>query len=154
MKTNTNERRRETLSTIGFFALAALILIISIAAIITVTKIHATNSMREDGRLVTITSFVEHTAPHRETIAIWDYNNDTTNEHYTNIEYYEYSGTYVVEVSNYDGKHIGRFEVKPEYNGEDEIILGAEIEMHKLQNIKKDIEKVTKETVSTKELLQ
>ena len=152
MKTKTNERRRETMSALRFFALAVLILIISVTAVIVGTKATATQNMRENGELVTITSFSE-TEPHRETISIWDYNNDYTNEHYTNIEYYEYSGTYVVEVETYNGKNLGKFEVKPEYYGEDKIFEGAEIEMYKLQPIKRDIEKIVKETPN-KEILQ
>lgn len=152
MKTNTNERRRETTATLRFFTLAALILIISVTAVITVAKTHAIKEMREDGRLLTITAFHEY-EPHRETIAMWDYDNDKTNEHYTNIEYYEYSGTFVVEVSTYDGEYIGKFEVKPEYYGEDKISIGAEIEKYKLQPIKRDIEKIGRQ-VPNKEALQ
>lgn len=152
MKTKTNERRNEVMSTIRFFALTALILVIGITAVITLIKTHAIKEMREDGRLVTITAFHEE-EPHRETVGMWDYDNDTTNEHYTNIEYYEYSGTYVVEVETYDGENLGKFEVKPAYYGEDEIFEGAEIEKYKLQPIKRDIEKVAKE-IPNKELLQ
>ena len=152
MKTNTNERRKETMATIRFFAIAALILLISITVVITVTKTHAIKEMREDGRLLTITSFYEE-EPHRETVGMWDYDNNTTNEHYTNIEYYEYSGTFVVEVSTYDGEYIGKFEVKPKYYGEDKISIGAEIERYKLQEIKRDIEKIKREAPN-KELLQ
>lgn len=149
---NTNERRRETMATIRFFAIAALILAISITAVVAIIKTHAIKEMREDGRLVTITAFHEE-EPHRETIAMWDYNNEQTNEYYTNIEYYEYSGTFVVEVTTYDGENLGKFEVKPAYYGEDKIVEGAEIEMYKLQPIKRDIEKVAKEAPN-KELLQ
>lgn len=145
-------KKRETMATIRFFAIAALILLISITVVITVTKTHAIKEMREDGRLLTITSFTEK-EPHRETIAMWDYNNKQTNEYYTNIEYYEYSGTFVVEVVTYDGEYIGKFEVKPEYYGEDIISIGAEIERYKLQPIKRDIEKIKRE-IPNKELLQ
>ena len=148
----TNERRRETMSTIRFFALATLILLIGVTAVIAVVKAHTTKTMREDGRLVTITSFTEH-EPHRETIAMWDYDNDKTNEHYTNIEYYEYSGTYVVEVETYNGENLGKFEVKPKYYGEDKIEVGTEIEKYKLQPIKRDIEKIDRQVLN-KEILQ
>ena len=150
---NTNERRRETMATIRFFAIFALILTVSVTAVIAIIKTHSIKEMREDGRIVTITSYHKE-EPHRETISMWDYDNNKTNEHYTNIEYYEYSGTYVVEVSTYDGEHIGIFEIKPEYYGEDFIEEGLEIEMYKLQPIKRDIEKVAKETVPNKEFLQ
>lgn len=149
MKTN---KRRETMATIRFFALAALILVIGITVVITVIKTHAIKEMREDGRLVTITAFHEE-EPHRETIGMWDYDNDKTNEHYTNIEYYEYSGTFVVEVTTYDGENLGKFEVKPEYYGEDKIVEGAEIEMYKLQPIKRDIETIAKEPTSDKKVI-
>ena len=148
----TNERRRETMKTIRFFAITALILVISITAVITLIKTYAIKEMREDGRLVTITAFHKE-EPHRETISMWDYDNDKTNEHYTNIEYYEYSGTYVVEVSTYDGEYIGKFEIKPEYYGEDKIFEGAEIRNYKLQELERGIEKVAKEAPN-KELLQ
>lgn len=149
--TNTNERRRETTSKIRFFALAALILTIG-TAIIIVTKAIATQNLRNDGKLVTITSYYE-TEPHRETISMWNYDNDYSNEHYTNIEYYEYSGTFIVEVSTYDGEELGKYEINPKYSGEDKIFEGAEIEKYKLQPIKKNIEKVAKETTD-KEVLQ
>ena len=133
--------------------IGTLIAIITVAVITFVSlKSHAIKEMREDGTLLTITSFAEH-EPHRETIAMWDYDNDKTNEHYTNIEYYEYSGTYVVEVTTYNGENLGKFEVKPAYYGEDEIFVGAEIEKYKLQPIKRDIEKIGRQ-VPNKELLQ
>lgn len=148
----TNERRRETISTVKFFVIAVLILVLSIATTIIVTKTHAIKEMREDGRLVTIISFTEK-EPHRETIAMWDYDNNKTNEHYTNIEYYEYSGTYVVEVETYKGDYIGKLEINPKYYGEDKIEVGTEIERYKLQEIKRDIEKIKREAPN-KELLQ
>ena len=133
--------------------IVTIIAIITVAVITFVSlKSHAINEKRENGTLLTITSFTEK-EPHRETIAMWDYNNEQTNEYYTNIEYYEYSGTFVVEVSTYGGEYIGKFEVKPEHYGEDKISIGAEIERYKLQPIKRDIEKIGKETPN-KEVLQ
>ena len=45
----TNERRREVMSTIRFFALAALILAISITAVVVTIKTYAIKEMREVG---------------------------------------------------------------------------------------------------------
>lgn len=153
MFTNTVVKNGETKKTIAWGTIAIFIALIVFTTIIFVSMHnHAINEKREDGRLVTITAFTEH-EPHRETIAMWDVDNNYTNEHYTNIEYYEYSGTFVVEVTTYDGENLGKFEVKPAYYGEDEIFVGAEIEKYKLQPIKRDIEKI-KRQVPNKELLQ
>ena len=148
MKNKNTNTRREVIALIRFFAIAALILIIGVLG----TKTFTTKKLREEGKLVTITSFTEE-EPHRETISMWDYDNDYTNEHYTNIEYYEYSGTFVVEVSTYNGEYIGKFEIAPKYYGEDKIFEGAEIEKYKLQPIKRAVEKVAKEAPK-KEVLQ
>ena len=133
--------------------IVTIIAIITVAVITFVSlKSHAINEKRENGTLLTITKFTEK-EPCRETISMWNYDNNYTNEHYTNIEYYEYSGTFVVEVSTYQGEYLGKFEIAPKYYGEDKIFEGAEIEKYKLQPIKRDIERIAKEAPN-KEALQ
>jgi hypothetical protein len=133
--------------------ITAIIAIITVAVITFVTlKAHAIKEMREDGTLLTITSFAKY-EPHQEIIGMWDYANDTTGENYTNIEYIKYSGTYVVEVTTYDGTYIGEYEINPKYYGEDKVEVGTEIESYKLQELKRVIEKVAKEAPN-KEALQ
>ena len=138
---------------VAWGTIMAFIAIITVA-IITFVSLHnhTIKQMREDGRLVTITAFHEE-EPHQEIIGMWDYGNNKTGENYTNIEYIKYSGTYVVEVSTYDGKYIGKYEINPKYYGEDKVFEGAEIESYKLQEIERFIAKVAKE-IPTKELLQ
>lgn len=145
---NGKEERKIAWGFIG-----TIIAIITVAVITFVTlKAHAIKGMREDGTLLTITTVAEY-EPHQEIIGMWDYANDTTGENYTNIEYYKYSGTYVVEVKTYKGDYVGKFEINPKYYGEDKIEVGTEIERYKLQEIERFIEKVAKE-VPNKELLQ
>lgn len=149
----TITKNGETKTTINWTAIISIIAIFTFAIItFIVIRTTTTNKKREEGRLLTISSFYE-TEPHRETVAMWDYDNNYTNEHYTNIEYYEYSGTFVVEVSTYQGEYLGKFEINPKYYGEDKIYIGAEIEKYKLQPIKREVEKVAKEAPN-KEVLQ
>jgi hypothetical protein len=132
-------KKFETKTTIVSFVMALLLLTISVTTVITVTKNIATKHLREDGKLVTITSFTEE-EPHREVLAMWDYTSNGKN--YTNTEYIEYSGTYVVEVETYNGEELGVYEIIPRYYGEDKIYEGAEIERYKLRPIKTSIETI------------
>lgn len=153
MFTNTTVKNGETKRTIAWGTIGIIIAIITFAIITFVSMhIHTTNKLREDGRLLTITKFHEE-EPHQEIIGMWDYSNDKTDENYTNIEYIKYSGTFVVEVSTYNGEYVGKYEINPKYYGEDKIEVGTEIERYKLQEIERFIEKVSKE-VPNKEVLQ
>ena len=133
-----------------------IIVAIAIITFTTVTfiVIHTTavNKKRAQGTIVTITSCAE-IEPHKEVINTWDYDNDYNNEHYTVVEYYEYSGPCIVEVSTYDGEKLGKFEINPKYYEKDKIYKGAEIDTYKLQEITKNHEIITKET-SNKEVTQ
>ena len=121
------------------FTMTLLLLVISVTTVVTTTKMVAIKNLREEGRLVTITSFTEE-EPHREVLAMWDYT--TNGKNYTNTEYIEYSGTYVVEVQTYNGEELGTYEINPRYYGEDEIYEGAEIETYKLRSLKTSIETI------------
>lgn len=132
-------------TTIVSLTMALLLLAISVTTVVIATKAIATKNLREEGRLVTITSFTEE-EPHREVLAMWDYT--TNGKNYTNTEYIEYSGTYVVKVQTYDGKELGIYEINPRYYGEDEVYEGAEIEMYKLRSLKTSIETI--ERISSK----